>query len=102
MSSKFGVYAVWSSLFLTDLKDTRLRVRKISLKNEITFFIQAYKLIPLHEYIKGELAEIEVEITTARRAGNQQAIITNEKTQKKIVITNEHRLGNCTIYEFVG
>ncbi len=64
------------------------------------YFIQSDRLIPLHGQIEGQLASTELDINTARRAGNQQAIDTNEK--KKIVITNEHHLGTSTIYQFVG
>lgn len=85
--------------FIQDLKDTRLQVIKISLKNKITFFIQADKLIAFHEQIKGQLAEIEVEITAARRAGNQEAI---DKNRKTIIGPNERRLGNYTIYGFIS
>ncbi len=49
------------------------------------FFIQADKLIPFHDQIEGQLASTEVDIITARRAGNQQAIDTNEKIKKRLL-----------------
>jgi hypothetical protein len=52
---------------------------------KLLFFIWADKLIPFHDQIKGQLAWTEVDIITARRAGNQQAIDTNEKIKKRLL-----------------